>query len=271
MIAPVNGLNLYYEIHNPVSRGGAGEPLILLHGGVGGINMFGANVAALARERQVLAVELQGHGRTADIDRPLRFEWMADDIAALLKHLGIAQADIMGYSMGAGVALSTAVRHPGAVRKLVAASAAFRRDGWYPEVLAGMSQLGPEAAVWMQKSPLARLYPDVNWATLFTKLGDLLRQDYDYSKEVAAIRAPTLLVFADADSVRLEHIMEFYGLLGGGKKDAGVDGSQRPVNQLAILPGLTHYNLGGSPLLAAVASDFLNDAARRAKRWDEQT
>src|ERR1700716_1916786 len=128
--APVNGLKLYYEIH------GTGEPLILLHGGVVGITMFGPNLAALSQKRKVIAVELQGHGHTADIDRPLTFEAMADDIYALMKFLGIEQADVMGYSLGGGVALQTVIRHPESTRKLVVGSAAFKRDGWYPEILA---------------------------------------------------------------------------------------------------------------------------------------
>ena len=250
--APVNGLNLYYEIR------GSGEPLILLHGGVVGISMFGSNLAALAQKRQVIAVELQGHGHTADIDRPLSYEGMADDVAGLMKYLGIQQADVMGYSLGGGVALQTAIRHPQSVRKLVVVSAPFKRDGFYPEILAAMAQMGPAAGAGMKQSPLAQQYPNVNWAVLFTKLGDLLRKDYDWSKEVAVIKTAPLLVFADADAVRPEHIVEFFGLLGGGKKDAGMDGSGRPLAQLAILPGLTHYSISASPALAAVVTPFLD-------------
>ena len=244
--APVNGLNLYYEVH------GTGEPLILLHGGVGGIGMFGPNLPALSAQRQLIAVELQGHGRTADIERPLSYEAMADDIGALITHLGIESSDVMGYSLGGGVALQTAIRHGELVRKLVVVSQPFRRDGWYPEVLAGMAQMGPGPAESMKQSPLSQLYPDVNWARLFTKLADLLKKDYDWSRQVAAIKAPTMLVFADADAVRPAHMVEFFGLLGGGHKDAGLDGPGRPAAQLAILPGLTHYNIGSSPSLAAV-------------------
>lgn len=251
--APVNGLKLYYEIH------GTGEPLILLHGGVVGITMFGPNLAALSQKRRVIAVELQGHdGHTADIDRPLTYEAMADDIAAVMKFLGIEQADVMGYSLGGGVALQTAIRHPESVPKLVVVSAAFKRDGWYPEVLAVMAQMGPVAAEQMKQSPLYKLYPNVNWAVLFTKLGDLLRKDYDWSKQVAAIKAPTMIVFADADAVRPAHVIEFFGLLGGGQKDAGLDGSGRPANQLAILPGLTHYNTSSAPVLTTVVAPFLD-------------
>ncbi len=144
------------------------------------------------------------------------------------------------------------------MRKLVLVSAPFKRDGWYPEVLVAMAQMGPSAAESMKQSPLYQLYPNVNWPGLFTKLGDLLRKDYDWSKEVAAIKAPTMIVFADADAVRTAHVMEFFGLLGGGQKDAGLDGSGRPAAQLAILPGLTHYNISSSPALATVVTPFLD-------------
>ncbi len=257
--APVNGLNLYYEIH------GSGEPLILLHGGVVGITIFGPNLAALSEKRKVIAVEMQGHGHTADIDRPLSFEVMADDIAALMKYLGIEKADVMGYSLGGGVALQTAIQHRESVRKLVVVSEPFKRDGWYPEVLAAMAQMGPAAAEGMKQSPLYKLYPNVNWAVLFTKLSDLLRKDYDWSTEVAAIKAPTMIVFADADAVRPAHIVEFFGLLGGGHRDAGLDGSGRPTAQLAILPGLTHYNISSARALATTVTPFLDAPMPGAK------
>ena len=150
--ADVNGIKLYYEI------AGTGRPLILLHGGLGALEMFGPNLAALARGRQVIAVDLQGHGRTADIDRPLSVAFMADDIAALIKHLGLASADIMGYSLGGGVALQTAIRHPEVVRKLVLVSTPFRRDGFYPEILAQQGQVGPAAAEAMKQTPMYQLY-----------------------------------------------------------------------------------------------------------------
>jgi pimeloyl-ACP methyl ester carboxylesterase len=156
------------------------------------------------------------------------------------------------------VALQTAIRHPEMVRKLVLISTPARREGWYPEVLEGFGQLGPETARHMDQSPLYRMYPDVKWAQLTTKLGELLRQDYDWSKQVAAIRLPVLLVFADADAVRTEHIMEFFARLGGGQRDAGLDGSGRSAARLAILPGQTHYDMGVSPHLAAMVTPFLD-------------
>ena len=252
--AHVNGLTLYYEEH------GAGDPLVILHGGVGAHEMFGPNLPMLAASRRVIAVHLQGHGRTADIDRPLRYELMADDIATLLSHLGITEVDLLGYSLGAGVALQTAIRHPAVVRKLVAVSRPCKRDGWYPEVRASFDQMGPETGRFMSQSPLSQLYPNVDWPTLFAKLGDLERQDYDWSAQVAQLTLPVMLVFADADSVRLSHIMDFYGLLGGGKRDAGLDGSARPTTQLAILPGCTHYDILSTPAVARVVTPFLATA-----------
>lgn len=168
--APVSGLSLYYEIC------GTGNPLILRHGGVVGISMFGPNLEALSQKRQVIAVEWQGHGHTADIDRPLSDEAMADDIAGLMKYLNLAQADVMGYSLGGGVALQTAIRHPELVRKLIVVSAPFKRDGFYPEILSAMAHMGPAAGRGMKKSPLAQMYPNINWPVLFTKLGDLAEE-----------------------------------------------------------------------------------------------
>jgi pimeloyl-ACP methyl ester carboxylesterase len=257
--ALVNGLNMYYEIH------GNGRPLVLLHGGVGASEMFGPLLSALAENRKVIAVHLQGHGRTADIDRPLRFEFMADAIAALMKHLVIERADIMGYSLGGGVALQTAIRHPEVVRRLVLVSTPIKRNGWYPEVLESMAQMGPEAAKVMTQSPLSQLYLDAQWAVLFTKLGDLLRRDYDWSNDVAAIKSPMMLVFADADSVRLAHVMEFFALLCGGRRDAGLDGSLRPTAWLAILSGVTHYDVLSFSWLDAIVTRFLDAPIPKAK------
>ena len=257
--AAVNGLNLYYEIHGE----GPGEPLILLHGGLGATEMFGEVLPLLSNNRRVIAVDLQAHGRTADIDRPLTCEAMGEDIAELLKYLEIEKADVMGYSLGAGVALRNAIQHPNMVRKLVIVSTVFRRDGWYPEVLAAMAQVGAASAEPMKQSPIYQMYARIaprpaDWPVLLTKIGDLLRRDYDWSKEVAAIQAPTMLVFADADAVRTVHAVQFFELLGGGKKDAGWDGSGMSNARLTILPGVTHYNILSSPALAPAVTPFLD-------------
>ncbi len=255
--AKVNGLNLYYETY------GAGQPLVLLHGGLGDIGMFAQLVPALAGSRQVIGVELQAHGHTADIDRPLSFEHMADDIAALLKHLKLEQADLLGYSLGGGVALQTAVRHPELVRKLVVVSAPCRSDGWYPEGRAGMGSMNAEIAKTWVGSPMHQAYaaiaprPD-DWPALVGKLGQLLRQDYDWSSAVAALKTPTLIAVGDADGVRTAHAVEFFELLGGGQRDAGWDGSGMPNARLAILPATTHYDILNSPLLAPSVTTFLD-------------
>ena len=253
--ADVNGLHMYYELHGAADA--KAPPLVLLHGGVGGITMFGPNLPALAARRAVIAVELQGHGHTADIDRPLRFELMADDVAALLAQLKIPHADVMGYSMGGGVALQIAIRHPQLVRRLVVISEPVKRTGFFPEVLAAFDHMGPEAGAAMKQSPLATMYPTVNWATLFTKIGEMARQNYDWSADVAKITSPTMLIFADADAVTPAHIVEMWGLFGGGKRDAGLDGSGRPPGRLAIVPGTTHYDILSTDAVALLVAPFL--------------
>ncbi len=255
--APVNGLEMYYEIH------GTGDPLVVLHGGFGTIaTEFGRLLPLLAETRQVIAVELQAHGHTADVDRPLRFEQMADDVVALTAHLGLAQADLFGYSLGGGVALQTAIRHPQLVRKLVAASAPFRRDGWYPEVLAGMASMNAAgAAEAMVGSPMYEAYvsrapkPE-DWPTLVAKLGQLLGEDYDWAEAVTAIEAPTLVIVGDADSVRPAHAVELFALLGGGVPG---DFAGLPHAQLAVLPGTTHFGvLSRTDWLVAKVEPFLD-------------
>jgi len=263
--AQVNGLRLYYEI-----CGGAGTPLILMHGGIGSIEMFSSILPALASRRKVIAVDLQGHGRTADTDRPLSYEAMADDIAGLLKHLGIEKADVMGYSLGAGVAVRTAARYPGAVRKLVVVSVPYRRDGWHADILPHMARIGPEMAEQMKPSPLYQTYARVaprreDWTRLVVKVGALVNTDYDWSKDVSVIQSPTMLVFGDADSVRPEHAVEFFKLLGGGQRDGGWDGSGISKARLAFLPGATHYNICAQPALVATVAPFLDAAPSDAK------
>ncbi len=255
--ADVNGVSMYYEAH------GAGDPLVLLHGGLGSVEMFTGLRPALGEGRRAIAVDFQCHGRTADIDRPLRDEYLADDVAALIDQLGAAPADVLGYSLGAGVALRLAIQHPARVRRLVLVSTPFRRDGNFPEVLAAMDAMGPEHAEPMKQSPAYALYeriapnPD-DWTTLVAKTAELLKVDFDWSEEVAALALPVMLVFADADSVRPAHVAEFYGLLGGGLRDAGWDMSYRPVARLAVIPGATHYDILESPVLAPAVLPFLS-------------
>ena len=259
--ADVNGLSLHYEEH------GSGEPLILLHGGIGAGAMFAPMLPALTDGRRVITVDLQGHGGTADVDRPLRPELMADDIAALLDHLGLDEVDVMGYSMGGLVALRLAIQHPARVRRLVLVSVGFRRGGSHPEVVEAMDQMSAAAAEPMMQSPLyaqyERLAPRVeDWPVLIAKTAEALKVDYDWGAEIEQITARTLLVFADADSIRPAHIVEFFGLLGGGLRDAGWDSSAQPSNQLAILPGRTHYDVLLSPALVPIAVGFLDAEPR---------
>jgi pimeloyl-ACP methyl ester carboxylesterase len=251
---------MYYEIH------GRGKPLILLHGGAGTTQTFVPILDQLSQGRQVIAVELQAHGHTADIDRPLRYELLADDIAALIKYLRLAEVDLMGYSLGGGVALRTAIQHPELVRRLALVSAACKRNGWYPEVLAAMGH-GAENAEAMKQTPMYQAYSRVaprvqDWPMLMTKLAEMLVRDYDWSEEVARIRPPVMLVVGDADSVRTAHAVEFFELLGGGKRDAGWDGSGATRNRLAILPGTTHFTIFSSPAMVSVVKSFLDETPR---------
>jgi pimeloyl-ACP methyl ester carboxylesterase len=232
--------------------------------------MFGDVLPLLAEGRQVIGVDLQAHGRTADINRPMTYEAMADDVAALIGHLGMQKADVLGYSLGGGVALQTATRHPEAVRKAVLVSTPFKRDGWYPEVLAGMEQMGPEAAEPMKETPMYSLYAGVaprpeDWPVLLSKVGELLRQDYDWSASVAELEMPVMIVVGDADSIPPAHAAEFFGLLGGGERDAGWEGSGRPESRLAILPGTTHYDIFYSPAMASASAPFLDAPAAGAR------
>ena len=255
--ADVNGVSLYYEEH------GSGQPLILVHGGLGSGEMYAPILPVLAEGRRVITPDLQAHGRTADVDRPLRFESMGDDVAALIEHLEVGQADVMGYSLGGGTALRTAIQHPHLVRRLVIAAFPCRRDGWHAESLAGMDQMGAHLAEPLKQSPpyesYRRLAPrPQDWPVLLGKTGDLLRQDYDWSGEIGKVTAPVMLVFGDADSIRPAHIAEFYGLVGGGLRDANWDGSARSVARLAVLPGHTHYDLFAAPELPAAVIPFLD-------------
>jgi len=257
--ADVNGLHMYYETH------GDGQPLVLLHGGLMSNETFGPVIPALvAGGHQVIAPDLQGHGRTADIDRPIDHRLMADDIAALIRHLGLEQVDLVGYSLGGGVAMFTARKYPELVRKLVTVSANVRRDAIYPEMLGQQSQVTGAAAEFMKDTPMYQLYERVaprpeDFPRLLDKIGAAMSKDFDYSDDVRALRVPTMIVCADADMAPPSHYVEVFGLLDGGKRDGGWMGEGRPKggHALAILPGLTHYNIGDSPLLATVVNTFL--------------
>ena len=256
--APVNGVQMYWR-----SLGEGGTPLVVVHGGFGTVDTWGGLLEALAERRRVIAVELQGHGRTADVDRPFRRESFGDDLAALIEHLGLGQADLFGYSLGAGASLRAAIQHPDRIRKLVLVSTAYKSDGWFPEVLEAMAQVGRAGFEMMRQSPAYAAYaavaPDVDaFPALMDRTGELLRQPYDWTEQVRGLPMPVQLVYADADSIPPSHAAEFFALLGGGLRDANWDGSLRPASRLAILPGRTHYDVWASPLLAPAVVDFLD-------------
>ena len=258
--AEVNGITLYFETH------GAGRPMILLHGGLGSGEMFGPTLPTLAERHQVIAVDLQGHGRTADIDRPLDPRLMADDIAALIDHLGLDTPDLVGYSLGGWVALHTAARYPAKVGRLVMASANTRPDAIYPEMRVQQAQVNAAAVEFMTDTPMYQLYQRVaprpqDFPRLLDKVGEAMAKDFDFTEEVRGLQVPTLIVAADADMAPPSHYVAVFELLGGGLRDGGWMGEGRPEggHALAILPGLTHYNLATSPLFAAVTLDFLDE------------
>jgi pimeloyl-ACP methyl ester carboxylesterase len=258
--ALVNGINLYVETH------GAGRPLILLHGGLGSGEMFGPILPTLAEHHQVIAVDLQGHGRTADVDRPIDMRVMADDIGALIDHLGLDQPDLVGYSLGGGVALHTAIRYPTKLRRLVAVSANIRSDAIYPDMRAQQGQVSAAAAEFMKDTPMYQLYQQVaprpeDFPRLLDKIGAAMANDFDLTEEIRGLRVPTLIVAADADMAPPSHYVEVFKLLDGGLRDGGWTGEGRPKggHALAILPGLTHYTIFASPLFAAVTLAFLDN------------
>ncbi len=256
-VAQVNGVELGFQVF------GQGEPLILLHGGFGSLEMFGPNIELLAAGRQVFGVDLQSHGRSPVADRPMRFETMADDIAALIPALGLERAAIMGFSLGGGVGLRTAIQHPDVVDRLVLVSTPFRRRGWHPEMTAGMDAMGPETAQFLLQSPMyeaySKLAPRVeDWPVLVAQVVDLLKVDYDWSADISSLSMPVMLVVGDADGLPPSHVVEFFGLLGGGTRDASWDRSGMTKHRLAILPGVTHYDINVTPALAAAVIPFLD-------------
>jgi pimeloyl-ACP methyl ester carboxylesterase len=252
--APVNGLQMYYEIH------GSGRPLILLHGNLSTIEVdFGRILPSLARARQVIAVEQQAHGHTADIDRPLSIQNWADDTAALLRHLGIGNADFFGYSSGSAVAMELAIQRPELVRKLAVASFAYQLDGLHPGLLEGIAGLTPEA---LAGTPFEEAYaksapnPD-DWPTLISKITQMDQDLPEWPPEaIQSLAAPVLLIIGDSDIVRPEHAVETFRLLGGGVIGDLVG---LPRSRLAILPGTTHLTLvHRGDWLASMLAEFLD-------------
>jgi len=256
-IARVNGIELAYQVF------GEGEPLILLHGGFGSVEMFGPNVGLLAAGRQVIGVDLQSHGRSPAAGRQMRFETMADDVAALVHSLGLQRSAVMGFSLGGGVALRMAIQHASIIERLVLVSTVFKRHGWYPEMTAAMDTMGPEIAGALMQSPMYQDYQQLaprveDWPVLVRQVTDLLKIEYDWSAEIPALPMPVMLVVGDADGLPPSHAVEFFGLLGGGKRDANWDRSGMTRHRLAVLPGATHYDINVALALAAAVIPFLD-------------
>jgi pimeloyl-ACP methyl ester carboxylesterase len=254
--APVNGLEMYYEVHGS----GSGRPLVLLHGNLSTIGVdFGGIIPSLAKSRQVIGVEQQAHGHTADIDRPLSIQNWTDDTVALLRHLGIGQADLFGYSSGSGVAMEIAMRHPELVGKLVLASASYRLDGLHPGLLDNISELKPEHLAGTPfEQDYARVAPNPgDWPKLIEKIGQMEHDVPEWSADdVRGITAPTMLITGDSDIVRPEHSVEIFRLLGGGVIG---DLAGLPRSRLAILPGTTHITLvQRADWLSSMVGEFLD-------------
>jgi pimeloyl-ACP methyl ester carboxylesterase len=255
--APVNGVNYYYAMY------GKGEPLLLLHGGLFHTEMFGLTLTRLAQRRQVIGVDLQGHGRTPLGDRQISLVDMGNDMAGVLKKIGFDKVDVLGYSMGGGVALQFAVQHPEWVRRLVLVSTPFAQDGFYPEMLPQQAALGGAMAEHMKETPIYKSYAAIaphpeDFPKLLDQMGAYMRKPYDWSADVRKLTMPVMLIYGDSDMLRPEHEVKFYQLLGGGLKDAGWQREHISQNRLAILPNLTHYEIGVAPELADTALPFLD-------------
>lgn len=266
-LLPINGLNYYYAVY------GKGEPLLLLHGGLGSIDMFAPILPKLAENRTVIGVDLQGHGRTALGERPFSLQAIGDDMAAIVKALGYDKVDVMGYSLGGGVAFRMAVQHPETVRRLVLVSTGYAADGFYDEMRPQQAQVSAAAAEFMKDTPMYKSYVAVaphpeEFPKLLDALGNFMRQDYDFSADVPKLKMPVMLAYGDSDMYKPEHEIKFYQMLGGGLKDAGWMRENLSQNRLAILPNRTHYDVFFAPELTAAALPFLNGETK-VKSWDE--
>jgi pimeloyl-ACP methyl ester carboxylesterase len=264
-----NGIDYYYEIH------GSGEPLLLLHGGLGSIDMFRDGLLpALAKTRQVIAVDLQGHGRTTLGDRPIDLIDIGNDLGVVLDRLGFKQVDVAGYSFGGGAGLRLAIQHPEVVRRLVVISAPYAQNGFFPEMLPQQAAVSAALAEQMKETPMYKSYVAVapnpgDFPRLLDRMGELMRRPSDWSEDVKKLSMPVMLVYGDADMIRPEHIVQFYQLLGGGLKDAGWQREHMSRARLAIIPDVTHYDMFLSPRLAPTILPFL-DGKGGSKTWAEQ-
>jgi pimeloyl-ACP methyl ester carboxylesterase len=251
------GLRVYYEIY------GKGEPIVVMPGGLMDISTMAQTIGPLSRKRQVIGIDLEGHGRTALRSTPMSHERNGDDVAAVLRHLKVAKADVAGYSHGGDAAIHMAIQHPEMVRNLIVISTAAQRDGWYPEVLKGMEAVSSAQAEMMKQTPIYQRYAAIaphpeQFSQLLDRMGELMKKDYDWRAEIRNLPMPTLLLFADHDAVSMRHITEFFALFDGGVRDAGWEGKPHYARaRLAIVPGYTHYNFGQGPDMARVIEAYL--------------
>jgi pimeloyl-ACP methyl ester carboxylesterase len=209
----------------------------------------------------VITPHLQGRGHTPDIDRPFSYEAMADDVAALLGHLGLSRATVLGQSMGAGVALRVGIQHPGLVDRLILVSTVMASSGWHQKVQQDLVEMGTGAAKFaaeVSKSDLAHRYPEVDWESLFRKTSEFQQKPYDLTDQVRSLSIDTLLVFADEDAISPDHIVRFWKALGGGKGEAGLNGPQRARSQLAIMPNTNHSTVAGCPIFVDTVRNFMS-------------
>ena len=210
--AAVKGVNYYYAVY------GTGEPLLLLHGGLGQIEMFGPNLTKLAQSRQVIGVDLQGHGRTSLGDREISLVDMGNDMAGVLKKLGYDKVDVLGYSMGGGVAFQFAAQHPEMVRRLALVSTLFAQDGFYPELLPQQAAVSAAMAEQMKETPMYKSYVAIaphpeDFPKLLDRMGAFMRKSFDWSADVKKLTMPVIFIYGDSDMIRPEHIVKFYQLL----------------------------------------------------------
>jgi pimeloyl-ACP methyl ester carboxylesterase len=254
------GVRYGYEIH------GAGAPLLLLHGGFGTLEMFGPVLVSLAERRQVIAVDLYGHGRTALTDRPIEAVGIGNDMATLVNALGFERVDALGYSFGAMVAFQFAAQHPDLIGRLVLASMPYASEGFYLDIREQQKQIHPAG---LMSTPLYEAYKAVapragDFPEFVARMRRAICTPYNWSEQVKGLKPTTLLVYGDSDMFEMEHIIRFYQLLGGGLRDAGWDGAGMGRHRLAILPGVTHYTMSGAPGLTDVALGFLGDGVSHA-------
>ena len=253
-----NGVNYWFEIH------GKGEPLLLLHGGLLSTGMFGPTLTKLAESHRVIGVDLHGHGRTGLGTRSkIDLVDIGRDLAVVVEKLGVGKVDVMGYSFGAGAAMQLAFQHPELVRRLVVVSAPYAQSGFFPEMLPQQAAVSGAMADGMKETPMYRNYAAIapkpqDFPRLLDAMGALMRQPYDWSASVKQLSMPVMLVFGDADMIRPEHIVSFYHLLGGGERDPGWTREHMSKNRLAILPNVTHYEMGTAPSLPATVLPFID-------------